>query len=114
MPDTPPFKTLADFATALGVSEKTAKRQLERLMCDDPGIRVTRIGRALRFTPAQWDRVLKAMEWRPRIAEFVEWRRHVAHVVRRKDDDGLTAQAQVEQLTRSLLPPRKRPWPGRD
>lgn len=63
--------TLDDLAEALGrVSVKTARRHLLKAMEMDPGLSVTRRGRTLLFTPADIDRVLKALEWRPANTDF--------------------------------------------
>lgn len=114
MADAPPFRSLADFAASLGVSERTVRRHLETAMQEDPGLRVTRIGRAIRFTPAQWDRALKAMEWRSPVAETLdrlkEKRRHVRYDAR-QPRDGQTAQEAALSLARSMLPPPRRPRP---
>ena len=56
--------TLADLATTLQCSVKTARRRLADAMARDPGLHVLRAGRTILFTPDQHQRIMRALEWR--------------------------------------------------
>ena len=56
--------TLADLATTLQCSTKTARRRVLEAMEKDPGLKVPRCGRKLLFTPDQLQRIIRALEWR--------------------------------------------------
>lgn len=64
-PAADPLRSLSDLAEHLGVGTKAARRCVVRAMASDLGLRVTLVGRSIRFTAAQWERTLKALEWRP-------------------------------------------------
>jgi hypothetical protein len=56
--------TLADVATTLQCSPKTARRRVLEAMGKDPGLKVPRCGRKLLFTSDQLQRIIRALEWR--------------------------------------------------
>ena len=65
MDDGEPLKTLLDLAQQPGASTaRTGRRALEQAMANDPGLRVTMRGRTVLFTPEQFNRTIKALEWR--------------------------------------------------
>jgi hypothetical protein len=66
MEDEAPLRTLADLGTRLNVRcGKAVRRALDRAMANDPGLRVTLRRRSILFTPEQFARTVKALEWRP-------------------------------------------------
>src|SRR3712207_4913151 len=66
VPDAPPpLLTLEDLAHRLrATSARTGRRALAEAMRNDPGLRVTRRGRTVLFTPEQFARTIQALEWR--------------------------------------------------
>ena len=107
MDDTEPLKTLADLPARLNLaSPKSARRSLERAMANDPGLRVTMRGRTVLFTPEQFARTIKALDWRPNVPT----RAARTVTVVRTGRSARSAQNAVLELTRKASPAPK--WRG--
>ena len=108
-PKPAPFRTLDDFAAHIGRSVKTARRAVQAAMNNDPGFKVTRVGRTILFNPQQWDRLLKALEWRPAHLDRARARTEPPRPARRAASFGSTAQEQLrEELARRKAERRQR------
>lgn len=101
-----PLRTMADFAAHLGCHPRTARRFLLDAMAADPGLRVTRLGRSVLFTPEQFARTLEALTWRSPVADVALYspRKERSVAVGRRADAGPSAQ---ERIAARMQRPRR-------